>query len=130
MLRADINRLAELIEACDDIEMISIFNTPNHGPNANRVVTSTAFSMDRDVYKDSCGFPFSAGVDIFVLDYVPRDKALEEEMVEALQVCATAAHERLFREGKGSAVFYHSDKRSWNRIIDKTSNKRVARGII
>ena len=98
MLRADINRLAELIEACDDIEMISIFNTPNHGPNANRVVTSTAFSMDRDVYKDSCGFPFSAGVDIFVLDYVPRDKALEEEMVEALQVCATAAHERLWLE--------------------------------
>lgn len=98
MLRADLNKFAELIESYDDIMMISIFNTPNHGPNANRVVTRTAFSMDRDSLKDSCGFPFSAGVDIFVLDYMPRDKALEEEMAEALQVCATAAHERLWLE--------------------------------
>ena len=85
MLRADLNRFAEVIESYNDIMMISIFNTPSHGPNANRVVTRTAFTMDRDALKDSCGFPFSAGVDIFVLDYVPRDKALEDEMVEALE---------------------------------------------
>ena len=94
MLRSDIDRFAEAIKHYDNIEMLDIYNSPEHGPRANRVIAGTIFSMERNFYKDYYGFPFPVGVDIFPLDYVPRDKALEEEMVEALKVCATADHER------------------------------------
>ena len=94
MMRADYYRFREVINEYDDLFVLDIFNTPNYGPNTPRVVNSTSFSMDRNVYKSYCGFPFPTGVDIFMLDYVPRDKALEEELVEAIKVCSEAAHDR------------------------------------
>ena len=94
MKRADLNRFCEVVDNYDGIIIHTNFNTADHGAHAARVMNSTVFTIERDVYKDYHGFPFPVGLDVFPLDYVPRDKALEEEQVEATRVCSTAVHEK------------------------------------
>ena len=94
MIRKDLERFCEVIENYDGILIQTAYNAPDHGLHAARVMNSTKFTIERDVYKDYHGFPFPVGLDIFTLDYVSRDKELENEQIEALKVCNTAFHER------------------------------------
>lgn len=94
MFRDDLMKFCEVIDNYNGIEIHTPFNFAEHGFHAYRVMNSTFFTVERNVYKEYHGFPFPSGLDIFNLDYVPRDKALEEEQVEAVQVCSTAAHAR------------------------------------
>ncbi|MCR4611727.1 MAG: LicD family protein [Lachnospiraceae bacterium] len=101
MLRTDVERFCEVVNNYDDILVQNCYNSPDHGFHANRVMNSTMFTVERDVYKDYFGFPFPVGLDIFNLDYVPRDKSLEKELVDTLQVCASAAHAREWLDEHG-----------------------------
>lgn len=94
MMRADLERFCKAVDNYDGIIIHTAYNAPDHGFHAARVMNSTMFTVERDVYKEYHGFPFPVGLDIFTLDYVPRDKALEEEQIEALKVCSTAFHAR------------------------------------
>ena len=94
MKRHDLERFCEVIDNYDGIIIHTAYNAPDHGFHAARVMNSTMYTIERDVYKDYHGFPFPVGLDIFTLDYVTRDKEQEEEQVYAIQVCSTAFHER------------------------------------
>jgi len=94
MMRSDLERFCEAIDNYEGIIIHTAYNAPDHGMHAARVMNSTMFTVERGVYKDYHGFPFPVGLDIFTLDYVSRDKKLEEEQIEALKVCSTAFHER------------------------------------
>ncbi len=94
MMRSDVERFAEVVGNYEGIELSNIFNNPNHGMRANRVSNKVTFSVDRSDYKRYHGFPFSAGLDIFIIDYVPRDKKLEEEWVEATRICSGIINSR------------------------------------
>lgn len=92
MFRSDLERFCKVLDNYEGISIQNIYNSSDYGFHACRVYNSSLFMAKRRSYKDYHGFPFPVGLDIFNLDYVPRDKHLEEEQVEAVQVCATAAH--------------------------------------
>ena len=94
MMRSDVERFAEVVGNYEGIELSNIFNNPNHGMRANRVSNKVTFSVDRSDNKRYHGFPFSVGLDIFIIDYVPRDKKLEEEWVEATRICSGIINSR------------------------------------
>jgi len=90
MLRKDLERFAEVVDSYEGIIINTCYNAPDHGLHAARVMNSTKFTTDRNIYKDYHGFPFPVGLDIFSLDYVPREKKLEKEQVDALRLCSQA----------------------------------------
>ncbi|MCR4611560.1 MAG: LicD family protein [Lachnospiraceae bacterium] len=90
MKRHDLEKFCEVVDNYDGIMVRTCFNASDHGFHAARVMNSTMFTVERDTYKEYHGFPFPVGLDIFNLDYVPRDKKLEEEQVEAMRVCSSA----------------------------------------
>ena len=92
MMRADLEKFAEVVGDYEDIQLVTNYNSPEHGMNAARVMNTTTFAINRDMYKKFHGFPFPAGLDIFYLDYVPREKGLEEEQVEVLRKISEVVH--------------------------------------
>ncbi len=94
MMRHDLERFCEVVDNYDGILIHTCYNAPDHGFHAARVMNSTMFTVERDVYKEYHGFPFPVGLDIFTLDYVPREKEFEKEQIEALKVCSTAFHSK------------------------------------
>lgn len=93
MKRADLEHFREVMEQKqDELKLFDIFNTPEWGAHAAKVVNWDVFTPDRDKIKEYHGFPFTAGVDIFTLDYVPRDKKLEEEQYDILRTIFQAVH--------------------------------------
>lgn len=49
-----------------------------------RVMNSDKLVLDEKLLNEFYGFPYGAGVDIFVLDYLPQDKEEEETFMEIL----------------------------------------------
>lgn len=94
MMRSDLDRFCEVIDNYEGIIIQNAYNAPDHGFHAARVMNSTMFTVNRDLYKEYHGFPFPVGLDIFTLDYVSRNKEQEDEQIEAIKVCSTAFHER------------------------------------
>lgn len=94
MMRHDLERFCEVVDNYDGILIHTCYNAPDHGFHAARVMNSTMFTVERDVYKEYHGFPFPVGLDIFTLDYVPREKEFEKEQIDALKVCSTAFHSK------------------------------------
>ena len=92
MIRDDLEKFAKVVGSYEDIQLITNYNTPDHGMNAARVMNGTMFTVDRNMYKKFYGFPFPAGLDIFYLDYVPREKSLENEQVEVLRKISEVIH--------------------------------------
>lgn len=93
MLRADLQKFYYVIENGEqDLKCLNIYNDPDWGLHAVRVVNTTSFFMNRSKLKEYHGFPFPVGVDIFVIDYVPRDKELEEEQYDILRTINQACN--------------------------------------
>ncbi len=92
MMREDIYRLKAVICGRDDLLWMDIYEDPNWGPHAIKVINTTEFKVNRHFIKEYHGFPFTAGLDIFTIDYVPRDKKLEEEQYDVLRTIAEACH--------------------------------------
>lgn len=94
MFRKDLQKFCQVVDNYEGILIQNCYNAADHGFHAYRVMNSTLYTVERKVYKEYCGFPFPVGLDIFNLDYVPREKALEEEQIEAIRKCAIAANAR------------------------------------
>lgn len=95
MLRKDYLRFCKVIEQYrDEVSLLNIYNSCDWGEHAEKVVNIAAFTVKRSEIKKYNGFPFTAGVDIFLIDYVPRDKALEEEQLEVLRTISALMHLR------------------------------------
>lgn len=81
MLRNDMFRLAQIIDKqYPELIFIDCYNNKDHGMKAFRVANTRKLLTDRAKLKDSYGFIFSAGIDIFPLDKLPADNAAREEM--------------------------------------------------
>lgn len=94
MRRHDIDRFRKVIKEYEGIHLLNCYDNPEHLLHAYRVTNSTQFTYDRHQYKMFHGFPLPVGIDIFTLDYCPREKQLEKEMVEAVQVCSVCVSDR------------------------------------
>ena len=62
----------------------------NYGQMIIRVTNSTAIRFDEEFRKENHGFPFSAGIDIFILDYIPDDPEQFDLMKNLLQIARAA----------------------------------------
>lgn len=95
MIRGEYDRFREIVTLYEDeISLLNNYTVDNWGEKADRVVNNTAFMIKRHDIKKYYGFPFPAGVDIFVLDYVPRDKNLETEQIVALRTISQLVYLR------------------------------------
>lgn len=91
MLRPDYMRFIEVIKSyTDELSWYGIYNMKDWGMNASRVVNFTGFRIERDTLKEYHGCPYGVGIDIFPIDYVPRDKELEEEQKMVIKLIADA----------------------------------------
>ncbi len=84
MLREDIDRLTNL--AVDDfnrvgMELITPFTDAEYDNLAYRLVnTRNSYCLQEDFLKKYWLFPFMAGLDIFTLNYLPRDEKMLSDM--------------------------------------------------
>ena len=92
MPREDLMRFYKIIQYYPQLECLNPYNTPDLGIHASRLMLSRDFTVDRDRLKDLHGFPFPVGIDIFNVDYVPRDKVKEEEQIELMEKVNYAAN--------------------------------------
>lgn len=95
MLRKDYLRFCEVIEQYkDEVVLLNNYTADDWGEHADKVINIAAFTIKRREIKEYYGFPFTAGIDIFLIDYVPRDKKLEEEQLEVLRTISLLIHIR------------------------------------
>lgn len=99
MIRDDYRRFCDVIDQYkDEVVLLNAYTDDTRGECADKVVNVAAFTVKRSEIKEYYGFPFTAGVDIFLVDYVPRDKALEEEQIEVLRTISLVINIRAEKE--------------------------------
>ncbi len=95
MMRKDYLRFCEVVQQYkDEVALLNVYNADDWGEHADKVINIDSFTVKRSEIKEYYGFPFTAGVDIFLIDYVPRDKVLEEEQIEVLRTISQLIHIR------------------------------------
>ncbi len=57
--------------------LLNIYTEPEYKGLVSRVVNTASVRFDKEHMERFHGFPYSAGVDIFPVDYIPRDKEAE-----------------------------------------------------
>lgn len=86
VLRKDYNKLKYAIANCqNEMQFYDVYEEAGWGEHASKIVNSLSILNNRRDIKRYHGFPFPAGVDVFTIDCVPRDKKLEEEQYNALK---------------------------------------------
>lgn len=95
VLRKDYNKLKYAINHCqNELRMLDVYNEKNWGQHAFRIANGVDFTLDRELIKRYHGFPFIAGIDVFVIDNVPRDKELQKEQYDVLRTISEIEHIR------------------------------------
>lgn len=84
MPRADMMAFFEIIDSYPLLKCENPYNTINHGIHATRVMLSDTTSFERTKLKENHGFPFPVGIDIFPIDYVPRDETKKQEQLDLM----------------------------------------------
>lgn len=93
MLRPDYEKFLRVMEEnIYGIKCFNIYNTPDWGEHATRVTNIHGFDVSRKFLQRYHGCPFATGLDVFAVDYVPRDKMLEKEMVLVINLIMHALH--------------------------------------
>ena len=123
MPREDLMRFYEIIENYPELECRNPYNDPNLGIHATRLNLSMEFTVDRDRLKDYHGFPFPAGIDIFSIDYVPRDKDAEEEQKDIMLKTNYVAHllDLMSEHDEKEEGYYKKYKEYVREIKEKTN---------
>lgn len=83
MFRGDRDRFVN--ETSDDLsilglELVSPYNDPTYANLTFRLINTRNYCLREDFLKRYWMFPFMAGLDLFTLDYVPRDNHLLQEL--------------------------------------------------
>lgn len=78
ILRDDYDRFCELVKETENLTISNIHNISDWGECAERVQEKEVFKFDRRKIKDNFGYPFAAGIDLFVMEHVPRKKSEEK----------------------------------------------------
>ena len=110
MMREDLMKFYEVMPNYPELQLLNPYNTPDLGIHASRLNLSRDFTVERSRLKDLHGFPLPVGIDIFSVDYVPRDKNQERELV-ALMLKANYAAEyaRLMGQHDGNEKLYYKE---------------------
>lgn len=113
MLRPDIQRFFEVLETePNDLICVNVYNSEGMCGHAAKVLNHSSFTTSRKVIKENYGFPFMCGVDIFTIDYVPRDEALRKEQLEVLQLIMKTVHlKQEMQEYAATSVQYKAGKK-------------------
>ncbi|WP_198014939.1 LicD family protein [Oribacterium sp. NK2B42] len=80
LLRDDYNKLLDHAHELPENYTLLSWRTREDWTNAfSRIVNSTRICLDKDFLEKYHGFPYSTGIDIFVIDYLYTDADKEEE---------------------------------------------------
>lgn len=87
MLRPDLERFLKIMYTQETgLLCMNMYTDPHWGMHATKILNTTQYTVNREHLKENYGFPFPAGVDIFPIDYVPRDKRVEEKQLDAIHL--------------------------------------------
>lgn len=93
MRRQDLVRFMQVIENCqDELMCLSVYSEPEWGAHAIKVVNGISTIAERKRIREYHGFSLVTGIDVFSLDYVPREKALEKEQIDATVIITEVCH--------------------------------------
>ena len=93
MLRDDWNRFAQIAPKELDkwFEMKNIYNDTEHDNCIMRVINSRHMSFEPDFLERFHKCPYSTGIDIFPIDYLPRDSQKSKELVHLVHILMVTA---------------------------------------
>ena len=76
MFRKDLNKLTMLTDeiVSDGLELVSPYSDANYNNLAWRLINTRGIRLDEEFLTHYWMFPFMAGIDIFPLDYLPREE--------------------------------------------------------
>ena len=87
MLRPDYNKLLSVIssELEGTCQLLSVYRQRNHASNIARFVNTEYVRPTDGQLNRYHKFPFIAGVDIFIMDYVPRDESKRKVWADLME---------------------------------------------
>lgn len=93
MLRDDWNRFAQIAPQELDawFEMKNIYNDTEQDNCIMRVINSRHMNFDTDFLERFHMCPFSTGIDIFPIDYIPRDSKKDKDLVHLIHTLMVTA---------------------------------------
>lgn len=93
MLRDDYMRFLECAPEKLDrhFELKSLYNDPEHDNVKCRVITGRHMNFSKDYLERFHGCPYVIGVDIFPIDYIPREKKVMEEQLQMIELVMRVA---------------------------------------
>lgn len=74
-----------------EFEIKSLYNDPTHDNVKARVITGRHMNFDKDYLLRFHACPYVVGIDIFPLDYIPRDKSKSDNQNKKIQLAMSAA---------------------------------------
>lgn len=93
MLRDDYMRFLEIAPAqlSQFLELKSLYNDPSHDNVKCRVINGRFMNFSKDYLQKFHGCPYVVGVDIFPIDYIPRDADEMKQQLALINLVMTAA---------------------------------------
>lgn len=110
MLRDDWNRFMEVapVELEHWFELKTIYTDEHHDNVMARLITGRHMNFDKDYLERFHYCPFSVGVDIFAVDYIPRDKEKATQQIDivtlVMNASASMAQEPPYSENEKDTV--------------------------
>lgn len=94
MLRDDWFRFMEIApnELGEWFELKNIYNDVTQDNCIARVITGRHMNFDEDYLERFHYCPFSVGIDIFPIDYIPREDVKKEQLIDLVHLLMTTAH--------------------------------------
>lgn len=93
MLRGDYMRFLEVApsELCHPFEIKSLYNDPEHDNVKCRVISGRHMNFDRKYLDMFHNCPYVVGIDIFPIDYIPKDASKMNEQTKMIELVMSVA---------------------------------------
>ena len=93
MLRNDYNRFLNVAdsELSGFYTLKSLYNNPMHDNVKARITTGQFMNFSKEYLEQFHGCPYVVGIDIFPIDYIPKDKNKMKQQLEYINLILTAA---------------------------------------
>lgn len=93
MLRDDYKKFLELApqELSPEFELKSLYNDPTHDIVKARIITGRKMNFEPSYLKRFHNCPYVVGIDIFPIDYIPRDEEIWMQQKKMIELAMGAA---------------------------------------
>lgn len=93
MLRDDYTRFLDIAkkDLSSQYELKSLYNDPGHDNVKARIITGRHMNFDKEYLEKFHQCPFVVGIDIFPIDYIPRNKRKADEQKQWFNYAMSAA---------------------------------------